>query len=169
MFYAYFSIQTHKDIPGKHYNFLVKFFYAYFSLQTHKDTPWKHYNSLVKYVLCIFFMRNTEGYPRAILHFFFFEICLMLFFHYKHTRIPQGSITILWLYMFYDYFPLQTKKDTPEKHYNYLVNMLYTYFSLQTHKDTPGKYYNSLVKYVLCLFFITNTQGYPRETLHFFG
>ena len=93
----------------------------------------------------------------------------MLFFHYKHTRIPQGSITSLWLYMFYDYFSLQTKKDTPEKHYNYLGNMVYTYFSLQTHKDTPGKYYNSLVKYVLCLFFITNTQVNHRETLQFFS
>ena len=121
----------------------------------------------------------------------------MLIFHYKHKRIPQGNITILWLNMFYAYFSLQTHKDTPGKHYNSLVkyvlclffitntqgyprekhtritilwlNMFYAYFSLQTHKDTPGKYYNSLVKYVLCLFFITNTQGYPRETLQFFG
>ena len=121
-------------------------FYAYFSLQTQKDTPGKHYNFLVKYVLCLVFITNTQGYPREILHFFFsLQICLMLIFHYKHTRIPQGNITILWL------------------------NMFYAYFSLQTQKDTPGKHYNSLVKYVLCLFFITNTQGYPRETLQFFG
>ena len=93
----------------------------------------------------------------------------MLIFHYKHTRIPQGNITILWLNMFYAYFSLQTPKDTPGKYYNSLVKFFYAYFSLQTLKDTPWKHYNSLVKYVLCLFFITNTKGYPREILKFFG
>ena len=91
----------------------------------------------------------------------------MLIFHYKHTRIPQGNITILWLNMFYAYFSLQTQ---PQGNITILwLNMFYAYFSLQTQKDTPGKHYNSLVKYVLCLFFITNTKGYPRETLQFFG
>ena len=135
----------HTRIPMGNITILwLNMVYAYFSLQTHKDTPGKYYNSLVKYVLCLYFIINTQVNHRETLQFFS-KICFTLIFHYKHKRIPQGNITILWL------------------------NRFYAYFSLQTQKDTPGKHYNYLVKYVLRLPIITNTKGYPRETLQFFG
>ena len=69
----------------------------------------------------------------------------MLIFHYKHKRIPQGNITILWLNMFYAYFSLQTQR-IPQGNITFLfLNMFDAYFSLQTQ------------------------HGYPRETLQFFG
>ena len=114
--------------------------YAYFSLQTQKDTPGKHYNSLVTYVSCLYFITNTKGYPRETLQFFG-EICFMLIFHYTHKRIPQGNITILWLNMLYAYFSLQTHKYTPGKYYiSIFANMFGAFFSLQTHKETPWKH-----------------------------
>ena len=122
----------------------------------------------------------------------------MLIFHYKHTRIPQGNITILWLNMFYAYFSLQTHKDTPGKHYNSLVkyvllqthklifhykhkripqgnitilwlNMFYAYFHYKHKRIPQGNITFLFFQICLMLIFHYKQNGYPRETLQFFG
>ena len=118
--------------------------------------------------LMLFFITNTQGYPREALQVFGY-ICFMIIFHYKQKRIPQRNITIIWVIWCILIFHYKHTRIPLGNITILWLNMFYAYFSLQTHKYTPGKHYNSLVKYVLRLFFITNTQGYPMETLQFFG